>query len=70
VRWLLWIAILGYSLEFLLNRESHLDNFGHLLFSTELIMFGLPLAALFVGFFEMATRERAGVFRNNSPTPR
>jgi hypothetical protein len=52
VRWLLWIAFLGYSLEFVLNRESHLNNFGHLLFSTELVMFGLPLAAVFVGFLE------------------
>lgn len=50
-------------LEFLLNRESHLNNFGHLLFSTELLMFGLPLAAVYIGFFEMMARERAGIVR-------
>jgi hypothetical protein len=42
----------------------HLDQFGHLTYRTEAFMFGLPLAAIFMGFIEMMMRERAGL-----PTP-
>jgi hypothetical protein len=63
LRWLLWVAFAAYNVEFLLHRPSHLNQFGHLLPTTELWMFVLPCAAVFVGFFEILARERAGVLR-------
>lgn len=60
---MLWLAALVYYYFFLADKESHLDQFGHLLISTEAFMFGLPLAAIFMGFFEMMMRERAGLPR-------
>jgi hypothetical protein len=61
--WLFWIAFIAYGAEYLFNREGHIDSFGHLLPSTELFMFGLPLAAVFIGLLTMLARERAGVVR-------
>jgi hypothetical protein len=61
LRWLTWIAYLIYCLAFLADRSSHLNQFGHLIITTELVLFGLPTAAIFLGFFEMMTRERAGL---------
>jgi hypothetical protein len=63
LRWALWLATIGYYLYFMAGKESHLDHFGHLLTTTEIVMFGLPLAAIFAGFFEMMMRERAGIPR-------
>ena len=62
-RWLLWLATVAYYGAFMNNRQDHLNAFGHLLPSTELWMFGLPLAAVFMGFFELMMRERAGLPR-------
>jgi hypothetical protein len=59
----LWLAAVVYYFRFFLNRGDYLTPFGHLLTSTELWMFGLPLAALFAGFFELMMRERAGIPR-------
>jgi hypothetical protein len=33
-------------------------------------MFGLPVAAVFVGFIEMMMSERAGIIRAQRPTER
>jgi len=63
LRWLLWAAFLGYALLYWLNPSSYHDHFGHLLLSTELVMYGLPVAAVFVGFVEMMMREKAGIVR-------
>lgn len=63
LRWLSWLGYLVYSLAFLADRDSHLDQFGHLVLTTDLTMYGLPTAAVFFGFFEMMTRERAGLAR-------
>jgi hypothetical protein len=63
LRWLLWIAAAAYFTEFYFNSPDHLDSFGHLLPTTEFWMFGLPLAALFTGFFELMMRERTGLPR-------
>jgi hypothetical protein len=63
LRWMCWIATAGYLVEFQLHRGDHLSGFGQLLPSTEFWMFGLPLAAVFIGFFELMARERAGVDR-------
>jgi len=63
LRWLLWLAAIAYNIEFVLNRPDHVNQFGHLVHSTEFWMFILPLAALFAGFFELMMRERAGLPR-------
>jgi hypothetical protein len=65
-RWLLWLATIGYSVEFMMNRGHHMDEFGRLYLSTEFWMFFLPLAAVFVGFFELMMRGRAGITRQKS----
>jgi hypothetical protein len=62
-RWALWLGTIAYYSFFMADRDSHLDQFGHLLITTEVWMFGLPLAAIFMGFFEMMMRERAGLPR-------
>jgi hypothetical protein len=59
----LWLAAVAYYVEFFMNRPDHLTPFGHLLRTTELWMFGLPLAAVFTGFLELMMRERAGLLR-------
>src|SRR5262245_13265160 len=61
LRWLLYIAWLGYSLEFLLNSSRHLNSFGQLIASTEFWLFMLPQAAVVAGFCELAMRQRAGI---------
>jgi hypothetical protein len=63
LRWLLWIWAAGYYLEFIIHRADHLNDFSNLLLSTEFWMFGLPVAGVFAGFFELMTRERAGLPR-------
>jgi hypothetical protein len=63
LRWLLWAAFLGYALLYWLNPSSYHDQFGHLLLSVEVVIFGLPVAAVFVGFAEMMMREKAGIVR-------
>lgn len=65
-RWLLWLAFLGLSLEFVIHRQQHLDHFGRLTLTTEEWMFGLPLAAVFVGFLELLVREKGGITRGTS----
>jgi hypothetical protein len=65
-RWLLWLATIGYSIEFMMNRRHHMDEFGRLYLSTEFWMFFLPTAAVFVGFFELMMRGRAGIARQKS----
>jgi hypothetical protein len=60
-RWLLWLAALGYAIEFLLHRADHLNSFGNLLLTTEFWMFFLPLAAILAGCLELMMRDRAGI---------
>jgi hypothetical protein len=63
LRWLLWLGALAYYVEYLIHSPNHVNQFGHLLPTTEVWMFALPLAAVFVGFFELMMRERAGLER-------
>ena len=63
LRWLLWAAFLGYALLYWLNPSNYHDQFGHLLLSAEVVLFSLPVAAVFVGFLEMMMREKAGIVR-------
>jgi hypothetical protein len=62
-RWALWFASIAYYLYFWIDPDRHLDQFGHLTYTTEAFMFGLPLAAVFIGYFELMVRERAGIPR-------
>jgi hypothetical protein len=62
--------ILAYGAEYLFHKEAHIDSFGHLLPSTELFMFGLPLVAVFIGLLAMIARERAGIVRTQPLTDR
>jgi hypothetical protein len=63
LRWLLWIATAALYAEFYIHRDDHLNSFGHIVPTTELWMFALPLMAVFAGFFELMMRERAGLAR-------
>jgi hypothetical protein len=63
VRWIAWATLLGFSLYFIQDRAPHLTSFGHLLHTTEAIMFGSGLTAVFAGFLELMMRERAGLVR-------
>jgi hypothetical protein len=65
-RWLLWLAAIGYSIEFLMHRADHLNSFGNMLLTTEFWMFFLPAAAVFAGCFELMMREKAGIVRSQS----
>lgn len=58
LKWLLWAGFIGHSLYFVSNRAPHLTKFGHLTTETEYIMFGLPLAAIAAGLFELMLRDR------------
>jgi hypothetical protein len=62
-RWLVWLAFLGRSVEFVIHRQQHLDPFGRLVRTTELWMFALPLAAISIGCLELLVREKAGITR-------
>ena len=62
-RWLLWLAWLAYCVEFVIHRPQYINAVGQLLLRTEVWMFGLPLAAVFVGCLELLMREKAGLSR-------
>ena len=61
LRWGCWLATVLYYVVFTQNRADYLTPFGHLLTRTEFWMFGLPLAAVLLGFMELMMRERAGL---------
>ena len=64
LRWLLWFCFLGYCVHYAIYTASHIDRFGHLLFTTELTMFGLPIAAVIAGLMEQMLRYNAGIIRS------
>ena len=63
LRWLLLIVAAGYYVEVLIHLPNHLTAFRQLLNSTELLMYGLPLAAMVAACFELMMREKAGLTR-------
>jgi hypothetical protein len=63
LRWLLYLALLAFGLYFVSDRPSHIDQFGQLMPSTELLIFGLGGAPVVVGLFEMMVRDWAGAPR-------
>ena len=70
LRWLLWAAFVVFALAYWLDQTKYHNQFGNLLLWVEAVMFGLPVAAVFVGFIEMMMRERAGIIRAQQPTER
>jgi hypothetical protein len=70
LRWLLWAAFIAFALVYWLDPTKYHNQFGNLLLWVEAVIFGLPVAAVFVGFIEMMMRERAGIFRVQPPTER
>jgi len=70
LRWLLWAAFVVFALAYWLDPTKYHNQFGNLLLWVEAVMFGLPVAAVFVGFIEMMMRERAGIIRVQRPAER
>jgi hypothetical protein len=62
-RWLCWLSFLAFTLHFVSNRETYFDQYGHLFLKDEMIMFGMPIVAVSLGFLELMMRERVGVPR-------
>jgi len=65
-RWLLWLATIGYAIEFMMDRQHHMDEFGRVYLSTEFWLYFLPLAAVFAGCFELMLRGKAGITGHKS----
>jgi hypothetical protein len=55
---LLWASFFGFGLYFVIFPERHLDQFNHIVIGSELAMFGLPLAAVAAGLFQMMFRDK------------
>jgi len=70
LRWMLWAAFIVFALAYWFNSSKYHNQFGNLLLWVEAVMFGLPVAAVFVGFIEMMMRERAGIIRAQRLTER
>lgn len=62
-RWALVIATVLYSIEFVTNREQHINSYQHLMPMTEFWMFSLPVAAVVCGLFEIMMREKGNIPR-------
>jgi hypothetical protein len=63
LRWLCWLGFFGYCIFVAMNRETQLDQFGHLPPAMELLMIGLGVWAILAGFLELMAREWAGLQR-------
>lgn len=63
LRWLGWLGFFGYCFFVSMNRDTQLDQFGHLPPAMELLMIGLGVGAILAGFLELMMRERAGLQR-------
>ena len=60
----LWLAVIAYYAYFWIDSKDHFNQLGQLRRGTEAFMFGLPLAAVCMGLFQMAMRDRAGIRRH------
>jgi len=63
LRWGAWLWLLVYSVLFVMDRSSHFDSFNQVLHTTEAVLFGCGLVAVFAGMLELMMRERAGYAR-------
>jgi len=64
---LLWAVFVVFALAYWLDPTKYHNQFGNLLFWVEAVMFGLPVAGVFVGFIEMMMRERGELSERSSP---
>lgn len=62
-RWALWLGFFAYALYVHLNRATIFTKLNQLPLHVELLMNGFALAAVFMGFFELMAREKAGLSR-------
>lgn len=62
-RWGLWLGFLAYALYVHLNRANIFTKLNQLPLHVELLLNGLALGAIFMGFFELLVRERSGLSR-------
>ncbi|WP_156952333.1 hypothetical protein [Bradyrhizobium sp. WSM1743] len=69
-RWISWASFLAYCFAIPLDRQSYLNSYGNPLPSTEAWLFGLPVAAVAAGLFELMMRERAGIRSSRYPAGR
>ena len=63
LRWLGWLGFFGYCFFVTMNRDTQLDQFGHLPAAMELLMIGVGVGAFLAGFLELMAREWAGLQR-------
>ena len=63
LRWLGWLGFFGYCFFVAMNRDTQLDQFGHLSPAMELLMIALGVGAILAGFLELMMREWAGLQR-------
>ena len=65
LRWLCFLGFVAFSLYFLSDPRPHLNSFGQLLLHAEIMLFGLGVAGMFAGLFELAMRQRGAIARPN-----
>lgn len=63
VRWAVWLLVIAVAVYSLIERDTLFTPFGRLKPSVELLLFGVGIAPIVVGLFEMMLRDRAGVPR-------
>ena len=63
LRWLAWISFFGMAIYIKTHVPAVLTSFGHLQLRYEVALMLLGNAAVFLGFFELMMRERAGIPR-------
>src|SRR5262245_65596148 len=66
----LWLAVIAYYFYFWIDPKDHFNQLGQLRFSTEVLMFGLPMAAVCMGFFSngnAGSRRGSTTLRTDNP---
>jgi hypothetical protein len=63
LRWLFWLGFFAYCLYVHAFKQDLVNQFGHLPFNIELVIFGLANVAVFAGLLELMMRERAKIPR-------
>jgi len=63
LRWACWIGFVGFSVYAGINRETIVDQFGHLPYWEELFMIGIGVVAICMGFLELMARDWTGLQR-------
>jgi hypothetical protein len=63
-RWLFWLGFFAYCFYVNYFWADLVNQFGHLPFDIEVVIFGLANAAVFAGLLELMMRERAKIPRS------